>query len=64
MLVSALASLLSDALERPNSRHLADDQFRSDLGGLVARANAELDALSGRRPLRLADDPADSVSDD
>jgi hypothetical protein len=54
-------TLLADALDDDETRHLANDRLRADLRGLQARVEAELESQSGRRRLRLADD---SVPDD
>jgi hypothetical protein len=59
--VAALTFLLIGALDEQEVAHLADDRLRSDLRGLQARTEAELEEASGRRRLRLADD---SVADD
>jgi hypothetical protein len=61
IVVAALVSLLTDALEKEETRHLADDRLRADLRGLGTRVEAELEEQSGRRRLRLADE---SVGED
>ena len=64
ILVAALATLLADALEQNAVQHLTNDRFKSDLRGLRARVESELEEQSGRRRLRLADEPDDSVAND
>ena len=64
ILVAALVTLLADALEHDETRHLTSDRFKSDLGRLRARVEDELEARSGRRRLRVADEPDESVADD
>jgi len=49
MLVAALVTLLADALDHEETRHLANDRLRADLRGLGARVQAELEERSGRR---------------
>jgi hypothetical protein len=59
--IAALVSLLTDALDEEETRHLASDRLRADLRALSARVEAELEQQAGRRRLRLA---KESVSDD
>jgi hypothetical protein len=64
ILVAALATLLADALDQAETWHLANGHFAADLRALRARVERELETHSGRRRLRLADDPDASVADD
>jgi hypothetical protein len=63
--IAALSALLIDALdearEDPEARQLATERFAADLRALHARAIAELEAGSGGRRLRLADEADGSV---
>ncbi|MGN6798954.1 MAG: hypothetical protein ACTHKS_12495 [Gaiellaceae bacterium] len=59
-MTAALASLLSDALERDENRGLVDDQFRTALRDLVGRVENELEEGSSRNRLRLAGDESAS----
>ena len=62
--VAALVTVLVDALEHKETRHLANDRFMADLRGIRARAEGELETLSRRRRLRIAEEPGDSAADD
>ena len=64
VLLAALLSVLNDALESDEVKHLVNERFKADVRGLQARVEAELDAHSTRRPLHLAEDADDSVADD
>ena len=64
ILVAALAILLADALEHAETRHLTNERLDAELAALRARVEGELETRSGRRRLRLAEEPDDSVSQD
>lgn len=57
VLVAALVTLLSDALDHEETLHLAHERFRADLRGLRARVENELASLAGSRRLRLPNRP-------
>ena len=61
ILLLAVLSLLSDALEDEETRHLASDRLRADLKGLRARVEGELEP---RSRLHLADDRVGTVGDE
>src|SRR5690242_18005417 len=54
VLLLAVLSLLTDALEQEETRHFATDQLRADLDGLRIRVERE---LQPRGRLHLADGP-------
>ena len=56
ILLAALVQLLIEVLEREETAHLASDGLLSELRGLRARVEGELETRAGRRPLRLADE--------
>jgi hypothetical protein len=64
ILLAALVSLLIQALEDEETRHLASDELRDDLRTLLAHVEDELDGASQPRHLHLAGDEASGMSDD
>jgi hypothetical protein len=63
ILVAALVTLLTEALEHDETRHLTNDRLNADLRGLRTRVERELDERSGRRRLPVADESDDSASE-
>jgi hypothetical protein len=64
ILLAALLTLLTDALDQAETRHLTNDGLDAELRALRTRVEAELSDLAGERRLRLVDDPPGSVSAD
>ena len=62
ILVTALSTLLQEALDRDEAHQLVTDRFKADLRALAARVENEIQMHTQLGGLRLVED--DSVSDD
>jgi hypothetical protein len=63
ILLAALTTLLIQALEDEETRHLATDRLRDDLRALLALVEEELDRTAHLRHLRVAESKESGVGD-